>query len=803
MKVLKFGGTSVGNIENLQRVKEILHAQTDNFIVVVSAFSGVTDLLQNLAHSALNQFPNEDFANLKNRNNAMMLQLISQKNQEKVTTILEEKYHQIETLCYGIHAIQELSDRTLAKMMSFGEILSSNIIFHFLIENNIEIELLHIQSLIKTTGDFSDGLVQITETYQNIKKQADSSKNYIAPGFIASNNKNETTLLGRGGSDYTASLIGAALEVKTVEIWSDVNGMLNANPKVVSNAHTITDLSYEEALELSHFGAKVLYQKSVKPLKNKNIPIYLKNTFFPNEIGTKISSDSALDENIKGISSLSNISILTFSGSALYGNKGTTQKVFKCLEKINIILITQSSSEQDICIAISTNDVEKAKEKFNTEFEIELNAQTINSLQIENGFSVIALVGDSMKQKSGFSGKAFSVLGENGINISAIAQGSTERNISFIINEKDEEKAINVLHEKYFDDVTKKVHLFIAGIGNVGAEFLSILRKQKKSLLENFKIEIRVIGIANSKGMIWNDKGLNVNKKHEFIPYNTFADFVQKVTDANLRNSVFIDNTASEVVSNFYKNFLENSVSVVACNKIACASEYENYSSLINTAKEKNAQFKYETCVGAALPIINTIQHLILSGDKINKILACLSGSLNFIFNNYNTTVPFAEVVLQAKTEGYTEPNPLIDLSGLDVRRKILILARESANRLEMNEVKSLSFLPDSCLNAKNNDELFSELHKSEPHFKALYDAAHSKGNKLKVVAKYENGVASVGLEEIPPESPFFHLEGKDNIVSINTERYSEQPLVVKGAGAGAAVTASGVFSDLMLIINK
>jgi bifunctional aspartokinase / homoserine dehydrogenase 1 len=802
MVVLKFGGTSVANSENIKKVKDILIVQNDNLLVVVSAFSGVTNALQDIANQSLNDNSFKKIEEIKYLHFQVANELLVSIPSE-LEFFLNESFSEIEKLCIGINALQELSNRTMAKIMSFGERLSSKIIGTYL-KNHLEISIEKSEKLIKVSDNYLNANLLENETNFNINSVINTNKNYIVGGFVASNSQNEICLLGRGGSDYTAAIYGVALQVKQVEIWSDVNGMLEANPKIVTKANSILNMAYDEALELSHFGAKVLYPKTVKPLKNAQIPIYLKNTFEPNFEGTLISDIEHKDnQSLKGVTSLDNISLISIFGEALSGNKGMAKRVFEAFECVNIILITQSSSEQDICVAINSSEVELAKASYEKVFERELLLQTMEHLKIESDFSILALIGNNMKHNVGFSGKCFKVLGENNINIAAISQGSTERNISIVVKSKDENKALNVLHEKFFLNTTKKIHIFIAGYGNVGKEFINIIKSQQAKLIEKYTLELKIIGISNSSSMCWNENGIDLDKELTFQKFNHFEDFVDKAVTLNLRNSVFIDNTASEVVSNYYQKFLENAISVVACNKIACASEFSNYQKLNATAIQKNVQFKYETCVGAALPIIKTFQHLILSGDKINEIKACLSGSLNFIFNNYNGTVPFAEIVKQAQTEGYTEPNPLIDLSGLDVRRKILILARESGYSLEMDEVSSVSFLPQSCTDAPSVEKLYEEMYHHETHFKKLYDQANVKGNKLKVVASFQNQKAQVGLEEISPESPFFHLEGKDNIVSILSERYPLQPMVIKGAGAGAMVTASGVFSDLMLIINK
>lgn len=809
MLVMKFGGTSVASSENITKVKNILFKKTEPFIVVVSAFSKVTDKLHKIAELSLKNEQGEVFENLMQHHKNIASELIKSPKIEETHQFIDKQFATLQVYCDGIFALQELSERTLAKVMSYGETLSSFIIHKFLEQEGMKISLLPSREIVKANGNYLKAELDAKKTDEEVSKLVNKEKNYIAPGFIASNSKNETVLLGRGGSDYTAAIFASIVNANILEIWSDVNGMLNANPKYVKEAFTINELSYKEAFELSHYGAKVLYPPTIRPVMRRNIPVLLKNTFEPEHKGTYIGKQISKNvDKIKGVSSLPDISIITIAGVGLAGIKGTARRVFQSLEnaKVNVVLIVQSCSEHSICVGVDNSEANAAAVAMRNEFKSEIESELVDPIEVANDFSVIALVGDNMKYQSGLSGKAFGALGKNGINVIAIAQGASERNISIVISKQDEKKAINVLHESFFQDTTKKVHLFIAGIGNVGGEFVKILHNQKAHLLANYSIELIVAGVANSKKMMINVDGIDISEIQNIntkgVEYHDFYEFVNKMRNINLRNSIFIDNTASDIVSSHYESVLQKSISVVACNKIACSSVYSNYFMLKQTAKDKNCQFRYETCVGAALPVIKTIHDLILSGDKVRKIQAVLSGSLNFIFNNYDTTVSFDKIVMQAKIEGYTEPNPLIDLSGVDVMRKILILARETGSKLEMSEVKCNSFLPESCLNAKTTDILFEEMAKNEAHFKALYDNAKKKGNKLKVVASFENGQASVGLQEVTPDSPFFHLEGKDNIVSINSDRYPKEPLVIKGAGAGAAVTASGVFSDLMLVLN-
>ena len=809
MIVLKFGGSSVGSAQNIQKVKDILNKQNEPFITVVSAASGTTDQLQVLAKLALEGNYMESMESLKTKHLNLLRELLILTNQPEVIIYTQKLFNQLENICNSIFTIQELSDKTLAHVLSFGERLSSSIIHKYLNQEGIDIDFLDSKQLIKADHGYLNAEVNFQET-EVLIKQAVNGNNYIAPGFIASNNRGEYVVLGRGGSDFSAAIYANAINAKSLELWSDVNGILNANPKIVQQANSIDQLSYKEACELAYFGAEVLYPPTIRPVMQKNIPVYLKNILQHEHKGTLISNASFNNQNkIKGVSSLPVISLVTVSGVGLAGTKGSARKVFQALEEaqINIILITQSCSEQSICLGINGADVQKAVDALSQYFKQEIEYNLINPIEMSNDHAIIAIVGDNMRHQVGLSGKLFGALGENGINVIAIAQGASERNISIVVNRKDEAKAVNVVHERFFQKAIKEVHLFIAGVGNVGSEFLQIVYKQQQLLYKDHQIELKIVGVANSKKMLLNTEGLtpgeieSLNKKGTL--YQSFKKYIDTIIELNLRNTVFIDNTASEIVSNSYQSLLKNSISVVACNKIASSSAYENYRLLLQLAKEKNCHLQYETSVGAALPIIKTIRDLLLSGDKIHKIQAVLSGSLNFIFNHYNAKRPFADIVLQAKEDGFTEPDPQVDLSGLDVMRKILILAREAGYQKELNEVQFKGFLPKNCVNTDGTEQLFEALKKEELHFSRLYQKAHKNGNKLKVMAVLEHSELLVSLKEISPDSVFYNLGGKDNIVVLNTERYSHEPLIIKGAGAGAEVTASGVFSDLMYVINR
>jgi len=808
MIVMKFGGTSVSSKENIERINSIIQQKDDKFIVVVSALSGTTDKLELIANEALSGNHPLLIEELKAKHLDFVHDVIRPINQTEVVIFVQGQFNTLESICESISTLGELSDKIRSRVMSFGEQLSAYILSKYLTQEGIDLHLLDSRKLIRANGNFLNARVNFEQTRNQIEL-LDKQSNYIAPGFIASNDGNETVLLGRGGSDYTASIFASATNASCLEIWSDVNGLQTANPKYVNDATSIEKLSYKEAFELAYFGAKVLYPPTIGPVMEKQIPIYLKNTSQPDQIGTLISAEPSETQNVQGVSSISDVSLVNISGVGLAQKKGTARKVFQAIEEagVNVILISQSCSEQSICLGVLNSDSEAAKHALDNAFSLELESGLMNPAEVLNDHAIVAVVGDNMKSKTGLSGKVFSSLGENGINVFAIAQGASERNISIVVHKKDEGKAVNVIHEEFFQKATKKVHLFIAGIGNVGKSFIEVIQKQRNVLLTDHRIDLRIAGIANSRKMLFNEDGLTLEQiaslNNAGSEYKTFTDFLSEVQSKNLRNSVFIDNTASEEVSLAYKGFLEKSISVVACNKIACSSEYGLYRSLLETAKEHNCQFMYETSVGAALPVIKTIRDLILSGDKIHRIEAVISGSLNFIFNNYNGERPFAEVVMQAKTEGYTEPDPKIDLSGLDVMRKILILSREAGKVKELTDIEFKPFLPESCTNATSVDDFFKELAKNEGYFKAMYKHANDAGRKLKVVASMNNGALKVELKEIESDSAFYHLQGKDNIIALYTDRYETEPLIIKGAGAGALVTASGVFSDLMLVINK
>ena len=812
MKVLKFGGSSVANSENIKKVLAIVaqQAKDQKLAVVVSAFGKTTNALIQAANLAAAK--NKEYISvlkgIENHHFEVIDELIPEENKKEVHTYVSELLQHLGTIYEGCFLLQELTAKTLATISSFGELLSSFIIAKAA-NAKFKTDYKDSRELIIGSDDYLSAAVNFKYTDNNIAAYFKKSNTPVTllPGFVANTLAGKTTTLGRGGSDYTAAIIAAAVNAEELQIWTDVSGMFTANPSVVKQAFPITHISYQEAMELSHFGAKVIYPPTIQPVLKKEIPIVIKNTFKPQETGTLIAKETGKNKTVKGISHVENITLITLEGSGMVGIPGFSKRLFEALSlhNINIILITQASSELSICIGIADKDAQKASAIINNTFEYEIERQKVNPAILEQDLCIVALVGDHMKNHQGLSGQMFSALGKNNVNIRAIAQGSTEKNISAVILKKDAKKALNVLHEQFFEEKIKQLNLFVTGVGNVGERFLAQLQQQKKYLKKNLKLNIRVIGIANSKKMVFDAKGLSLedwSNQLEKGEATTLESFFNKAKQVNLRNSVFVDITASHAVSKMYEGYLRNNIAVVTCNKIACASELNNYKILKEVSREFNAPFLFETNVGAGLPIIDTLKNLVNSGDKINKIQAVLSGSLNFVFNNFNEKTSFHDIVTQAQKEGYTEPDPTIDLSGVDVARKILILARESGYELELDDIAKIAFLPEESLQTKNNDDFYASLREHEAHFQGIYKSANDKNCRLKYVAEFADGKANVGLQEIPADHPFYNLEGSDNIVLFFTDRYPENPLLVKGAGAGADVTASGIFADVIRIGN-
>jgi len=813
MKVLKFGGTSVGSSKNINSVINILesYGETDAIVCVVSAVGGITDklLLAGKQAQSKDRAFVDTFSGIKERHYTIIKEL-NPTNNKGILNYIDDRLSALYSLLEGIYLINELSPKTSDKLVSYGELLSSYIIAETMKNRGLSAERKNSHELIITNSNFTKAEVDYKITDKNIQDYFKSASQQITilPGFISKSKTGEQTTLGRGGSDFTAAIIAAALHVEQLEIWTDVSGMFTTNPKLVKQAYPIDKISYQEAMELSHFGAKVLYPPTVQPVLSLDIPIHIKNTLDPDAVGTIISNEDTKSLSpVKGISNISNIALLTLEGTGMVGIPGFSKRLFETLsqEKINVIMITQASSEHSICLGIDEKDAQAAKAAIDVVFENEIALGKIEPIIIENGLSIIALVGDNMKNHQGISGKMFSTLGRNNINIRAIAQGASEKNITAVIDDKDVKKALNTLHEQFFESKTKQLNVFITGVGNVGERLVEQIKQQNKYLKDHLKINIRVAGLSNSRTMIFDETGLNLKDWKTQLAKGEKASlqgFFENTKALNLRNSIFVDVTANKDIADLYAQYLRQSIAIVACNKIACSSDYNNYKELKRLSLKYNAPFLFETNVGAGLPVIDTLNNLIASGDKVNSIQAVLSGSLNFVFNNFNDKTKFYDVVKRAGAEGYTEPDPRIDLSGVDVARKILILARESGIEMNLEDIDNTSFLSASGLKSDTVEDFYNTLIADEAHYQSLYASSKANHCQLKYVAKLDNGKASVSLQEIPEGHPFYNLEGSDNIVMFYTQRYPKQPMIIKGAGAGADVTASGLFADIIRIGN-
>ena len=815
MKVLKFGGTSVADSKSISHVIEIIKkSNATKQVVVVSALGGITNILIDMAEKASRG--DSTFKNslpiLEERHLNPIQHFIPVTHQSEIISFLKTQLNNLEELLESLFTLQELTPKSLAKVSSYGEILSSKIIFQILKYANQDVVFKDARELLYTHEVNDREVINQTKSEQACKDffNKETAEVILLPGFIATDENEEITNLGRGGSDYTAALIANYIDASILEIWTDVSGMYTAHPNLVSQALPIPFLSYNEAMELSHFGAKVIFPPTLQPLVEKEIPILIKNTFDAAAQGTKINkkvtSEGGNGTVVKGVSHIENVALINLEGSGMIGIPGFSKRLFECLskKKINIIMITQASSEHSICIGLRSEDAKDAKKAIDTEFEFEISLSRVEPALVEMNMTNIAVVGDNMKKHQGISGKLFSSLGSNNINIRAIAQGASERNISIIIDERNTQKALNSIHECFFETQTKELNLFITGVGNVGGKLLEQINQQQAYLLEHLRLKVRVIALANSRKMLLSDVPLDLENWRELLDQSKQTSdresFFNHIKSLNLRNSIFVDNTANEEIAGEYNRYLEHNIGVVTCNKIACASSLSNYKELKRTARKFGTPFLFETNVGAGLPVIDTLNNLIASGDVIHKIQAILSGSLNFIFNNFTSSTTFASIVQAAQKEGYTEPDPKIDLSGVDVARKILILARESGFEEELASIDNKSFLPQEVLDTKNNEAFFKALEKHEYHFQTLLAKASEKNCRLKYVAQLENGKASVGLQEIDPSHDFYNLEGSDNIILFYTNRYKNQPLIVKGAGAGAEVTAGGIFGDIIRI---
>lgn len=810
MKVLKFGGTSVGTIASLSNVKSIVESCSENVIVVVSALGGVTDKLINTAKQAatgdLDYISN--YTEIVERHNTIISGMVPADKIDETHAIIDPLIDELGNIFRGVALIKDLSSRTLDIIVSYGERLSSVII------SRIIKDATHFDSrnFIKTESQFNKHILDVELTDRLVHKTFDDfhGKVAVVPGFIASDHiTGGITNLGRGGSDYTAAIIAAALNAAQLEIWTDVDGFMTADPRVIQSAYVIDNLTFIEAMELCNFGAKVVYPPTIYPVFHKNIPILIKNTFNPEARGTLISEQVPDNDTraIKGISSINDTCLITLTGFGMVGVIGINSRIFNALAHhgISVFLVSQASSEHNTSFAVKNCDADIAVNVLKEEFAAELSTGEISDITPEKDLATVAIVGENMKHTPGIAGKLFNTLGRNGINVIACAQGASETNISFVIKLSNLRKALNVIHDSFFLSSTQVLNLFVAGIGNVGRNLLEQLRLQQPNLLKEKSLELRVVGIANSRKCIFCRNGIDINNYADALNASNLKATPMIICDEiikmNIFNSVFVDCTASADVAALYNTLLDHNVNVVAANKIAASSPYANYSQLKSIARKRGVKFLFETNVGAGLPIIGTINNLINSGDKILKIEAVLSGTLNYIFNVISHSVPLSRAIEMAKEAGYSEPDPRIDLSGKDVIRKLVILAREAGYVVEQEDVVKHLFIPEKCFEG-SADEFIGHVKALDGDFEEKRRNAAKEDKHFRFVARLENGDVSVGLETVNRNHPFYSLEGSNNVILITTERYKEYPMEIKGYGAGAVVTAAGVFADIISIAN-
>ena len=807
MKVLKFGGTSVGSVENLLKVKEIIDRQNDDVVVIVSAFSGITDEILTMARTAATTrtFTTTEMMEITDRHLTTIDALVPEEERERVKKQLQDKLDELSGFIQGVSLIGELTNRTLDRIAGMGEMLSSTIIAPFL-----KARWVNSMELIKTDSNFLKASVDFETTNRFISDAFTGFSGIaVAPGFVSSNESREPTTLGRGGSDYTAAIYAAALGAESLEIWTDVDGFMTADPRVIRKAYTIDYLTYSEAMELSHFGAKVIYPPTILPVLRKKIPVRILNTTRPGEPGTLIGHEKRFGKErmIKGISSISDISLLTIQGAGMVGVTGISMRLFSSLAKVNVnvILISQASSENSISVAVPSPVAEKASSAVNAEFEKEIANDLVSPVKIENDLSIVAIVGENMKESAGIAGKLFNIIGKNGINVRAIAQGASELNISWVVNTSDLRKTLNVVHEGFFLSSHKELNLFLIGIGTVGGNFIQQLNRQQEKLFTQKRLKLKLVGVANSKKMIFDRDGIDLDNYSALLKGSSlvsgFNEFIDRMTAMNMFNSVFIDCTANENLASYYQQILDSSISIVAANKVAASSGFQYYKQLKDTAVTRGIKFYFETNVGAGLPILSTIKDLINSGDQILSIQAVLSGTLNYIFNTISKDIPLSKAIRMAKENGYSEPDPRVDLSGKDVVRKLLILSREAGYELEEEQVSVEKIIPERLFTG-GMDEFWTDIEKLDEEFEVKRKKLESENKKLRYIAVFNQNKATVSLQEVDEHSPFYDLEGSNNIILLKTERYNEFPMQIKGYGAGAGVTAAGVFADIMRIAN-
>ncbi len=810
MKVLKFGGTSVGSVESLKNVEQIVNSSTEEMVVVVSAFGGVTDLLISTATSATKGETSyiETLERLILRHHDMIDGIVPKQNRAELKLALQPLFDDLCNIYKGINLIRDLSAKTMDTIVSYGERLSSTIISYIL----EDVTLIDSREIIKTTPQFGKHVVDFDTTNTLIREKfaGCTTRVKLLPGFIASDKRSgKITTLGRGGSDYTAAILAAALSADVLEIWTDVDGFMTADPRVISHTSVIDHLSYVEAMELCNFGAKVIYPPTIYPVCQREIPIRILNTFNVAAKGTLITKDRNSEEGkaIKGISSINDTSLITVSGLGMMGAVGVNYRIFKALAKggISVFLVSQASSENNITLGVRSVDAESAAELLNEEFAQEINLGAMESANIEHELSTVAIVGDNMRFTPGIAGQLFNILGRNGINVIACAQGASETNISFVIRHEQLRKALNVIHESFFLANHQVLNLFITGVGTVGGSLVEQIYQQQPKLLAEKALKINVLGLATVDGAIFDRSGIDLSKYKELLAESTYVptpeEVAAEIKRMNVFNSVFVDCTASPRVSSVYKELLSSNVSVVAANKVAASGKFEEYMELKEIARKRDIKFLLETNVGAGLPIISTINNLINSGDKITKIEAVVSGTLNFIFNEMTADVTLSKAIMMAKEAGYSEPDPRLDLNGSDVIRKLVILAREGGYRIEMDDVEKNLFIPAQMFEG-SVDDFWANVPSLDAEFETKRQYAEDNDLRYRFVAKFEDGKGSVSLVAVDSKHPFYELAGSNSVVTLTTERYKELPMVIKGYGAGAAVTAAGVFADIISIAN-
>ena len=810
MKVLKFGGTSVGSVKSILSLKRIVEAESKRqpVIVVVSALSGITDKLITTSRLALNgdERYKAEFEAMVDRHYKLIDTIITEpRKREILFHTIDSLFEQLKSIFFGVYLIHDLSEKTLDAIVSYGERLSSNIVATLIKGARWHDSFQFIKTYRKNRLHTLDSEL----TAQLVKEEfAELTKVALVPGFISRDrDTGEVTNLGRGGSDYTAAILAAALDAEVLEIWTDVDGFMTADPRVIKTAYTINELSYVEAMELCNFGAKVIYPPTIYPVCVKNIPIKVKNTFNPTNPGTIIKQEVANDQKpIKGISSISGTTLITVTGLSMVGVIGVNQRIFTALAAngISVFMVSQASSENSTSIGVRDEDADSAVAVLNNEFAKEIETGAMFPMHAEQGLATIAIVGENMKHTPGIAGKLFGTLGRSGISVIACAQGASETNISFVVDGRFLRKSLNVLHDSFFLSEYKVLNLFICGIGTVGSKLIEQIRSQYEELKERNRLKLNVVGIASSKKAVFSRDGIDLDHYREILEASEASDnrrLHDEVIAMNIFNSVFVDCTASKAVAALYQSFLEHNISVIAANKIAASSKYDNYLHLKQTALTRGVKFRFETNVGAGLPIIGTINDLRNSGDRILKIEAVLSGTLNFIFNEISAEVPFSETVRRAKEQGYSEPDPRVDLSGTDVIRKLVILTREAGYKIEQEDVEKHLFIPDNYFK-DSLDNFWARLPELDAEFEERRKELESKGMRWRFVAVMDHGKAKVSLQSVPQGHPFYNLQGSNNIVMLTTERYKEFPMLIQGYGAGASVTAAGVFANIMSIAN-